>query len=130
MKKLSIISLFLFSILFSLNSFASCVYKYDWQTGNNYRVCTNSNSTTLYGNNYNTGSSWNQTSYSNGSYNGRDSNGNYYNGNNNTGYYFNSGTGKTCYGQGIYRRCYWDDSYETLSKFNLLIPVYVSEKSK
>ena len=118
MKKLSIISLFLFSILFSLNSFASCVYKYDWQTGNNYRVCTNSNSTTLYGNNYN------------GSYNGRDSNGNYYNGNNNTGYYFNSGTGKTCYGQGIYRRCYWDDSYETLSKFNLLIPVYVSEKSK
>lgn len=85
-------------VLFSSLSFAD----YDYKTGNNYNTIGN----TTYGSNANTGSTWQQTNNSNGSYNGIDSKGNYYNGDNKTGYYHNSGTGKTCTGKGANRVCY------------------------
>ena len=106
MKKFSSLLILVFLFLSTTSAIAACTYKYDWQSGNSYRVCTNSSSTSIYGNNFSTGSSWSQTQNSNGTYTGRDSNNNYYNGNNSTGYYYNMGTGKTCYGKGVYRRCY------------------------
>ena len=106
MVKLFSIKLFLLLTLLSANSFASCYTKYDYATGNSYRVCNNGGSTSIYGNNSRTGSSWSQRQNSNGTYNGTDSNGNYYTGNNNTGTYYNFGTGKSCYGTGAFRTCY------------------------
>ena len=106
MKKF--LSLFILVFLFfsTTDVIAACKTKYDYQSGNYYRVCTNYNSTSIYGNNYQTGSSWSQTQRSNGTYSGRDKNNNYYNGNNNTGYYYNSGTGRSCIGKGWSRVCY------------------------
>ena len=106
MKKLSNLLILVFLFLSTTNVIAACEYKYDWQSGNTYTVCSNYGNTTINGYNSSTGSSWSQTQNSNGTYSGRDSNNNYYNGDNNSGYYYNQGTGKTCYGQGIYRRCY------------------------
>ena len=101
------ISFLIFSLvlIYSNTLFAACEYVYDWQSGNNYMVCDNFNSTTIYGNNFSTGSTWNQTQNSNGSYYGTDSNGNFYTGDNNSGHYYNFGTGKTCFGTGVFRTC-------------------------
>ena len=108
MYKTFVIS-FLITIIFSVSSaFASCYSKYDWNSGNYYQVCNNGSSTTLRGNNFSTGSSWSQTQRSNGTYSGTDSSGNYYSGNNKTGQYFNYGTGRTCFGTGAFRSCYWN----------------------
>ena len=106
MKKFSTLFILVFLFFSTTNVIAACKYKYDYQSGNSYQVCTNSSSTSIWGNNYQTGSSWSQTQNSNGSYYGRDKKGNYYNGNNNTGYYYNSGTGRSCYGTGWARTCY------------------------
>ena len=106
MKKFLSLFVILFLFLSTTNAIAACKSTYDWQSGNTYRVCTNSYSTQIYGNNYNTGSSWSQTQRSNGSYSGRDKNNNYYTGNNKTGFYQNYGTGKTCFGTGYLRTCY------------------------
>lgn len=106
MKKF--LSLFILVFLFfsTTDVIAACKYKYDYKSGNNYRVCTNNNSVSIYGNNYQTGSSWSQTQRSDGTYRGRDKNNNYYSGNNKSGYYFNYGTGKMCFGKGWARTCY------------------------
>ena len=85
---------------------AGCYSKYDYTSGNNYQVCNNGNSTTIRGNNFSTGSNWSQTQRSNGSYSGTDSSGNFYTGNNNSGFYQNFGTGRTCFGTGVFRNCY------------------------
>lgn len=52
---------------------------YDAQSGNNYSIQRYGNTTTMQGNNYRTGNSWNQNSYTNGnttSHYGNDSRGN------------------------------------------------------
>ena len=92
------------SISYSAN--AGCTSKYDWQSGNNYTVCSDSSGTSISGYNAGTGSTWNQRQNRDGSYSGRDAGGNYYTGNNNTGSYYNYGTGKSCYGTGAFRTCY------------------------
>ena len=96
----------LLASLFSTTSVvAACYTKYDYSTGNNYQICQNNGNTTVRGSNLRTGSTWNQTQRSNGSYSGQDSSGNFYSGNNNTGFYNNLGTGKTCFGTGAFRTC-------------------------
>ena len=105
MKKNISIFVFIITFLFSSGAFSACENVYDWQSGNNYTVCDNINSTYIYGYNSYTGSTWNQTQNSNGTYFGTDSNGNFYSGDNNTGFYWNS-DGTTCYGTGTYRTCY------------------------
>jgi len=94
-------------IIFSANvAAATCTSQYDWTSGNYYQVCDNGyGSTTTRGFNYNTGSNWEQTNRSNGTYSGRDANGNFYSGNSNTGFYSNYGTGRTCFGTGAFRTC-------------------------
>ena len=97
------------SLIFIISSSllsAACYNKYDYSSGNYYQVCNNGGSTTIRGNNFNTGSNWSQTQNSNGSYYGNDSNGNYYHVNNNTGFYNNLGTGVTCIGKGALRSCF------------------------
>ena len=96
-----------FSLMFLANvGFANCEYKYDWETGNNYRICSeHDGSTTVHGNNYGTGSSWEINQKQDGTYSGRDADYNRFEGDNNTGRYINYGTGKYCTGTGYSRVC-------------------------
>ena len=81
-------------------------YKYDYNTNSQYTIQRNhSGSTTVNGYNYNTGATWSSEHHSDGSSNGRDSNGNYWQYNSESGNYYNYGTGKSCYGKGVYRTC-------------------------
>ena len=95
-----------FIVALSYQANAACRWVNDFKTGNTYQVCNYGSTTTTYGSNLRTGSTWSQTNNSDGSYYGRDSNNNYYTGNNNTGSYNNFGTGRSCYGLGSLRRCY------------------------
>lgn len=88
-----------------VSTVAHAGYSYDYKSGNSYNTFNNGNSITTNGYNFQTGNSWSQTNNSNGTYRGRDSNGNHYSGDNKTGHYINYGTGKTCYGKGLYRTC-------------------------
>ena len=106
MKLKTFVAIMSVGLFFSVQAQAACQYNYDYSTGNSYQVCDNFGSTTIFGSNARTGSTWSQTQQSNGNYFGTDSGGNFYSGNNNTGYYNNSGTGRTCYGTGYARTCY------------------------
>ena len=106
MKLKTFVAIMSVGLFFSVQAQAACQYKYDYSTGNSYQDCDNFGSTTIFGSNARTGSTWSQTQQSNGNYFGTDSGGNFYSGNNNTGYYNNSGTGRTCYGTGYARTCY------------------------
>lgn len=72
---------------------ASAQYGYRSNSGNSYR----SSGSTVYGNNYNTGSNWSTTHSRGGNQYGTDSRGNSWNYNSNSGTYHNYGTGETRY---------------------------------
>lgn len=79
---------------------------YDWQSGNSYNWNGSpGGNTRVYGNNLNTGSSWNTTINPNGNMNGFDSSGNSWNYNAQSKTYFNS-NGTMCSGSGAARTCY------------------------
>jgi hypothetical protein len=72
---------------------ASAQYGYRNNSGNSYY----SSGSTVYGNNYNTGSSWSTTHSRGGNQYGIDSRGNSWNYNSSSGTYYNYGTGETRY---------------------------------
>ncbi|HSA06077.1 MAG TPA: hypothetical protein P5556_02740 [Candidatus Gastranaerophilales bacterium] len=85
MKRLLILTL----LLTSTACFAKNGYYNSYNNGNTY----SSYGSSVRGNNYNTGSSWN-TNYNSSGSSGRDSNGNYWNYNKSAGNYYNYGTGE------------------------------------
>lgn len=79
---------------------------YDWQSGNAYRTQPRPDgSTTVYGNNYGQGTSWQTTIKPDGRQTGTDADGNMWTYNPQTGTYLNLGTGKMCTGKGAARVC-------------------------
>lgn len=78
---------------------------YDWQTNSRYTTTRQPDgSTTVRGQNYNTGSTWRSTIQPNGDQRGTDSNGNTWRYNNSTGSYSNT-DGTFCTGKGYARVC-------------------------
>lgn len=78
---------------------------YDWQSGNQYRTRTDqSGTTTVNGNNVQTGAMWNTRIKPNGDQSGTDANGNMWNYNARSGSYMST-DGTTCIGKGATRVC-------------------------
>ena len=77
---------------------------YDPTTGNNYQVQRGYDQTQVYGENANTGSTWQTTIQNNGDMHGVDSEGNSWNYNRLSGVYSNS-SGVICTGSGYARMC-------------------------
>ena len=89
----------LFAVL-ALSTLSCQAYNtYDYKTGNSYYNIGD----THYGMN-NKGQTWSTTYDNNGGASGYDKNNNYWTLDKNDNY-FNYGTGKSCYGTGIYRTC-------------------------
>jgi hypothetical protein len=84
---------------------ASAEYIYDWRSGNSYNVYDFGGTTTIYGRNNRTGSSWTNRIEPDGDMSGRDSNGNLWNYDSSTGNYRNT-DGTFCTGKGVFRTCY------------------------
>ena len=79
---------------------------YDPATGSTYNTQRHADgSSDTYGNNLNTGSSWNSHTDRRGNQSGTDASGNAWNYNKDTGTYYNYGTGKMCTGSGAARFC-------------------------
>jgi hypothetical protein len=78
---------------------------YDYRNGNMYNWNTGPSGTHVFGNNFNTGSTWQNNIMPNGNQNGIDSGGNFWNYNAATGSYMNS-NGHGCIGSGYARSCW------------------------
>lgn len=95
----------MFLLFMASNTFAAS-YEHDWRSGNSYSTTDNADGgATIRGRNR-SGDTWTTTIENDGDQRGRDANGNYWTYDSKNGRYFNFGTGESCYGNGVARRCY------------------------
>jgi len=80
--------------------------KYDWQSGNSYSIHRDLNGNTrIRGFNSYTGSNWTTNIDRQGNFSGIDKRSNPWSYNSRSGLYQNFGTGKICWGKGVFRTC-------------------------
>ena len=80
--------------------------KYDWQSGNSYSIQRDSiGNTRINGFNASTGSQWSTNIDREGNFRGVDKRLNSWSYNSSSGLYQNFGTGKICWGKGVFRSC-------------------------